>query len=1188
MKTITSATAFMALSLLLSVPLFSQETNKNDARRFLSRGMSIFFSPVYTSPMDKGADSLLFRGSGAGIKFGGDYFFGNVGLGVVSGFSSSAADDALINDFLKRNSIPQDQLVINKSSQQSMYLLIGPSLRWGNSVQLFAHAKGGLFINNGGLVNIQQKGAQRSIYRNEATTKSIYPGFQAGLGIQYSTRSETWSFGFGADYMSTKTQMQNFDLRRGGGVEGLKLSRNISDLMAGISIRYNIRSPRDAASGQATGRRTRDAASGLPTGRRSTMSNRDAASGLPTGRRSTMTNRDAASGLPTGRRSTMTNRDAASGLPTGRRSSEIITEEVEITESGANCGPVTQRVTNPDGSTSEMTFACPDDAAAYLRNINGGMPNRISMNVTVPKQTQGATFGEKVNQGLQGPGGTNAGKQTQGATFGEKVNAGLHAAGGALAQGKNIISGNIGWATEGSTGIVTNKTITKLAGGSGGGAAAASYAATGMVVSNPSPGIGSVLTLYSREAGSGMATGRRDKGSGMATGRRQYQPLYQEGSGNACDTCSTTVRLSSVQNNPYFAGNDLAGENVQMINGHNNPAFTESQMAGTMAKSGKGHDQDCDGLAGVDVYLKNPYSGAVLAKTTTTACGDFFFANVPDGDYAVAVIGILGTKKGYDYYKASASDMRGIVETAPSALQLFLNTGGKEEEPVQKAGISTSRSNIRNKTLTIIEADTDGDGEYEALRANATFSDGSSADISSSIKKSPASGGSPSLTIDEAGTQRRRVEVLKSNKTGNPNARRLTGISVAGTGITLRATATFSDGSSSDITESLEVNNAHNGVRQYSVMVSDVDGDGHADAVLKTRTKSNQTNERMAANAEEEIWSPRSNIKTIPVTTGDLDGDGAADMIAGNNGYDQTHRLTRGTKSGGAMSRQAGGPIGGIIVKGGKNPGGQMRTMTTDENGMFEFTGLEAGSYTFTVEQKLIINDETFVSVGDGSSSRAQDHNSSRSNKSGIVAPDGGGGSGGSGGTKAQDHNSTRSNKTASIAAPDPGSGGGGGGGSKAQDHNSTRSNKTASVIDNDLDNGDGSFRKGDVKVTASQNTQSLRTISVQADLDGDGVYETDVTSKISDELILDKEGNLTEPQQKAGISTSRSNIRNRSSLQPVTQTVFTGYGTTTINGKEVEVKTVYKVVEKATSGLKDTLKTQVSIRPAKKYSPTV
>lgn len=39
-----------------------------------------------------------------------------------------------------------------------------------------------------------------------------------------------------------------------------------------------------------------------------------------------------------------------------------------------------------------------------INGINGGMPNRISMNVTVPKQTQGATFGEKVNAGLQSAG----------------------------------------------------------------------------------------------------------------------------------------------------------------------------------------------------------------------------------------------------------------------------------------------------------------------------------------------------------------------------------------------------------------------------------------------------------------------------------------------------------------------------------------------------------------------------------------------------------------------------------------------------------------------------------------------------------------------------------------------------------------------------------------------------------------
>lgn len=42
--------------------------------------------------------------------------------------------------------------------------------------------------------------------------------------------------------------------------------------------------------------------------------------------------------------------------------------------------------------------------ASGINGINGGMPNRISMNVTVAKQTQGATFGEKVNAGLQAAG----------------------------------------------------------------------------------------------------------------------------------------------------------------------------------------------------------------------------------------------------------------------------------------------------------------------------------------------------------------------------------------------------------------------------------------------------------------------------------------------------------------------------------------------------------------------------------------------------------------------------------------------------------------------------------------------------------------------------------------------------------------------------------------------------------------
>ena len=44
-----------------------------------------------------------------------------------------------------------------------------------------------------------------------------------------------------------------------------------------------------------------------------------------------------------------------------------------------------------------------------------------------------------------------------------------------------------------------------------------------------------------------------------------------------------------------------------------------------------------------------------------------------------------------------------------------------------------------------------------------------------------------------------------------------------------------------------------------------------------------------------------------------------------------------------------GEPIGGIIVKGGRNPGGQMFTTTTNGNGDIEFKNLPAGNYKFTL-----------------------------------------------------------------------------------------------------------------------------------------------------------------------------------------------------------------------------------------------
>lgn len=139
-----------------------------------------------------------------------------------------------------------------------------------------------------------------------------------------------------------------------------------------------------------------------------------------------------------------------------------------------------------------LALALPAAAASGINGINGSMPNRISMNVTVPKQTQGATFGEKVNAGLHAAGSALA----QGAALridigcsgevcfislpdGDGVRVELDAlrmtpldAAGRQALLGGVLPG----------GAIVSAAVSSLA-GQGGGAAAASYAATGRMAS---------------------------------------------------------------------------------------------------------------------------------------------------------------------------------------------------------------------------------------------------------------------------------------------------------------------------------------------------------------------------------------------------------------------------------------------------------------------------------------------------------------------------------------------------------------------------------------------------------------------------------------------------------------------------------------------------------------------------------
>ncbi|TMI94439.1 MAG: hypothetical protein E6H06_09280 [Bacteroidetes bacterium] len=483
-----------------------------------------------------------------------------------------------------------------------------------------------------------------------------------------------------------------------------------------------------------------------------------------------------------------------------------------------------------------------------------------------------------------------------------------------------------------------------------------------------------------------------------------YEPLFMEGSNIANDS-----RMGTVKSNPLYVENNNTGVN---------PLFEHKSNLRTAA------DEDCDGVEGLDVFLLDPNSRTAVAKTTTGSCGDFWFANVPEGAYIVKIAGALKGKKGYDvsFSKDGKYDIAGEIRTPDDPWAVFINTDNSHSN--EKTAINNSHSNIKN--LILLEADLDGDGEFESLKAQGSFSDGSTRDITSDIRTSSAN--KNIMFGAEALSMRRRVEVLKSNKLAS--SRHLTSITVTagdldGDGIgDTRAIATFSDGSTEDVTDALTINTSHSNIKQFSITVADLDGDGEADAILKTKTKSNQSNDRVATGdlngdgategiiktktksnqsndrvavgdingdgvteaiiktktksnqsndrvavgdvngdgVNEAINTSHSNLKTLRVSAGDADGDGIPDVVVGSGFSNSSKTFFETGDKPTQEQRMPGDPIPGIDVKLGRN-GTDIKTTSTNSYGEFEFKNLDAGNYHVTISNDYYVSDETLVVV---------------------------------------------------------------------------------------------------------------------------------------------------------------------------------------------------------------------------------
>ncbi|MBL7737037.1 MAG: hypothetical protein JNL51_16395 [Chitinophagaceae bacterium] len=179
-----------------------------------------------------------------------------------------------------------------------------------------------------------------------------------------------------------------------------------------------------------------------------------------------------------------------------------------------------------------------------------------------------------------------------------------------------------------------------------------------------------------------------------------------------------------------------------------------------------------------------------------------------------------------------------------------------------------------------------------------------------------------------------------------------------------------------------------------------------------------------------------------------------------------------------------GSPIGGIIVKGGKNPGGNWIKVISDNNGEFEFNGLEAGNYKFTLTtpeapQGKSINEKGVKRV------EAQDFNTTRSNRDNRLATNPGVDGeqiNDSYQLKAQNNNTVRSNRSDNAYRANEEDAANNSNQLKAQNNNTVRSNRS-----------DNAYRANEEDAANNSNQLKAQNNNTVRSNRSDNAYRADV-----------------------------------------------------------------------------------------------
>jgi hypothetical protein len=232
----------------------AQSLNSTGGRQLqlsLQNGISSFLTSA-------AIDSVYFLKSGFQTGLEGNYYWNNFGLAGRVGYFSNGADKQALEDFARTRKAPAERMLLNGGSQKGVYLFTGPAFQSSFSKwRVQSSIEGGLVRKPASQVSIGDSRSPDIIYYRNVFDESSSFAWAAALSVSYSLTRQVL-LGVNAGYLNTRNEVVNYDILRGQGREAKNISSQAGFLNTGIRVSYlfNKNKSREAGSGLATGRRS--------------------------------------------------------------------------------------------------------------------------------------------------------------------------------------------------------------------------------------------------------------------------------------------------------------------------------------------------------------------------------------------------------------------------------------------------------------------------------------------------------------------------------------------------------------------------------------------------------------------------------------------------------------------------------------------------------------------------------------------------------------------------------------------------------------------------------------------------------------------------------------------------------------------------------------------------------------------